>query len=156
MELENQYQDLSSTETISSQEQSSLAQTQSDYISTPSGKQEQWTNGSTTEDHISSLYSTSSSVSLLTWDANGNLVTIRNASMDMCSLLSSSIRCFRCISCLSIWSGILDGMPLGISGTFNHVCIPSRAQHSYAPIPVGVAGMLETYSQLCTVHLLFL
>ena len=29
-----------------------------------------------------------------------------------------------------------DGMPLGISGTFQlYACIPSRAQYSYAPIP---------------------
>ena len=56
-------------------EQSCHPQTQSDSISTQSGKPAQWMNGSTTEDHISSLYSTSSSVSLLTWDANGNLVT---------------------------------------------------------------------------------
>ena len=33
-----------------------------------------WMNGYTTEDHTNSLYSTSLSVSQLTWDDNGNLV----------------------------------------------------------------------------------
>ena len=59
----------------SSQEQLSPVQTQSDYTSIPSGKQALSTSGSTTEDHINWLSSTSLSVSQLTWDANGNLVT---------------------------------------------------------------------------------
>ena len=66
---------LSYMETTSSQEQSFLAQTQSDCTSIPSGKQALLTSGSTTEDHINWLSSTSLSVSQLTWDANGNLVT---------------------------------------------------------------------------------
>ena len=48
--------------------------TQSDYISTPSGKQQHLMNGSTMVDPFNWLSSTSSSVSTLTWDANGNLV----------------------------------------------------------------------------------
>ena len=50
-------------------------QTQSVYISTPSGKQQVSMNGCTTAD-LSNLSSfTSLSVSTLTWDVNGNLVT---------------------------------------------------------------------------------
>ena len=49
--------------------------TQLDCTSTPSGKQQPLTNGSTTADLSSSLSSTFSSVSTLTWDANGNLAT---------------------------------------------------------------------------------
>jgi hypothetical protein len=46
----------------------------SDYIFTQSGKQPLSTSGSTTEDPINLWSSTFSSVSSLTWDANGNLV----------------------------------------------------------------------------------
>ena len=74
MAFVNPSQDLFFMVTTSSREQSSRQVTQSVFTSTQSGKLQPSTNGCITEDHINSLCSTFSSVSHLTWDANGNLV----------------------------------------------------------------------------------
>ena len=75
MAFVNQLLDRSSTEITSFQEQLSRLQTQSDFTSTRFGKQPHLMSGSTTAVLSSSLSFTSSSVSTLTWDANGNLAT---------------------------------------------------------------------------------
>ena len=71
--IENQSQAPSSTETTSYREPSFRAALPSDYTSTQFGKLLHLMNGSTTGVHSSLSFSTSSLVSILTWDESGNL-----------------------------------------------------------------------------------
>ena len=146
MESENQYQDHSSTETTSFPEQSCHPQTQSDSISTQSGKPAQWMNGSTTEDHISSLYSTSSSVLSAYMGRQWELiVTDLGMRPWICVAYSAPVSAaFAVFLVYPFGQGSFsDGMPLGISGTFNFMFV-FQAEHNILMHPLhmaGVAGM---------------
>ena len=75
--------------------------------------------------------------------------------MDMCSILSSSLSSLCCLPCISHSDkgSFSDGMPLGISGTFNFMFV-FQAEHNILMHPfhmLGVAGvcLVELYSLLC-------
>ncbi|BCV03874.1 MAG: hypothetical protein CM15mV75_150 [uncultured marine virus] len=75
---------------------------------------------------------------------NGNFLQTWNETLDICSLYSSTIRSSCSLLSISIWSGSFsDGMPLGISGTFNFMFV-FQAEHNILMHPfhmLGVAGV---------------
>ena len=135
---------LSFTETTSYREPSFRAAMPSDYTSTQFGKLIHLMNGSTTAGHISSSSSTFSLVSLLTgreWELSYRL------GMRPWIFVAYSAPVAAATAVFLVYpfgqGSFSDGMPLGISGTFNYMLV-FQAEHNILMHPfhmLGVAGV---------------
>ena len=145
MAFVNQLQDRSCTEITLYREQLSRLQMLSDYTSIPSGKQHHLTNGYTTADLSNWSSFTSLSVSMRTWDANGNYRYRLGMRPWIFVAYSAPVAAASAVFLVYPFGqgSFSDAMPLGISGTFNYMLV-FQAEHNILMHPfhmLGVAGV---------------
>ena len=117
----------------------------SDYTSTQFGKLLLLMNGCTTADHTSSSFSTSSLVSLLTMGREWELSYRLGMRPWICIAYSAPVAAATAVFLVYPFGqgSFSDGMPLGISGTFNYMLV-FQAEHNILMHPfhmLGVAGV---------------
>ena len=144
MESENQYQAHCCMATTLFREPSFRAAMPSDYTSTQFGKLVHLMNGSITRTISARRFPLPHWCLFLHGTRVGTWLSTRNEALDLCRILSACCSGNRCISYLSLWAGSFsDGMPLGISGTFNYMLV-FQAEHNILIHPFhmfGVAGV---------------
>ena len=130
--------------------------------STPSGKPLLLMSGSTTVVLTNSSFSTSSSASFATWVVSGNSLIVWVCVLG--SVLHTAAPVAAASAVFLVYpfgqGSFSDGMPLGISGTFNYMLV-FQAEHNILMHPfhmLGVAGVFggSACSLQCMVHSLLL